>query len=344
MKIAQLVSNYHSIPPKKGGAIYQVVDRITNGLLAKGHDVTLFASGDSTTDAHLVSVAKKRTAIMGLSDVQIRHYMHLLASKCYEMADEFDIVHSHFNLISSFYSRLSQTPTVQTLHSGLTDEVKPFLHEYKDLNYISFSHSQRRQMQELNWVGNVYHGIDVNRFAFNDAPDDYFLFMGRVVEDKGPHLAIEAARAAGVRLVIGGRSYGDQRYWHDFIEPHIDGKKVQYIGEANNEDKIEYFKNAKALLFPIQWEEPFGLVLIEAMACGTPVIGFNQGSVAEIIRDGQTGYVVNDVRGMINAIKAIDSISRRACRERVERLFSIDKMVTGYERMYQRVIDDHRRS
>ncbi len=343
MRVAELVSNYHSLPPVKAGAIYQVVDCITNGLLDKGHDVTVFGSGDSKTRANLVSVTDKSTSKMGLPSNGVNHYMHLLASKCFEMADEFDIIHSHFSLISAFYSRLVKTPTVQTIHSSVTDDVRPFLKAFKDLNYISFSHSQRRQVPELNWIANVYHGIDTKKLKFKAKPDDYYLFMGRIVQEKGPHLAIEAAKALGANIVIAGRSYADDQYWHKYIEPQIDGRQVRFIGEASNKDKITFFRNAKALLFPIQWEEPFGLVLIEAMACGTPVIGYNRGSVAEIIRDGETGYVVEDVKEMVEAMKKIEHIDRSACRYRVEHLFSQDKMVNGYERVFERVIDQYSR-
>ncbi|MBU0625353.1 glycosyltransferase family 4 protein, partial [Patescibacteria group bacterium] len=294
---------------------------------------------DSITQARLESVTNIRTSNMDLSNNTIQHYMHLLASKCYEKANEFDIIHSHFTLISAFYNRLVKTPSVQTLHSSITDDVRSLLAEFKDLNYISFSHSQRRQMPELNWIANVYHGIDMEEFQFNDQPGDYLLFMGRIVEEKGPHLAIEVARELGEQIIIAGSSYADDSYWHDQIEPQIDGKQVQYIGEASNVDKIDYFRNAKALLFPIQWEEPFGLVMIEAMACGTPVIALNRGSAKEIIRDGETGFVVEDLKGLIEATQAVNKINRRACRDRVERLFSLEKMVDGYERVFKRIIE-----
>lgn len=342
MRIAQLVSNYHTVPPKKAGAIYQVVDRIVNGLIDRGHDISLFASGDSVTEAKLHAVTEVGTSQMGISDVMVRHYMHLLASTCYERADEFDIIHSHFNLISAFYSGLVRTPTVQTIHSMILDDTYPFLYALKDRNYISFSHSQRKQMPDINWIGNVYHGLDMNEFLYNAVPDDYYLFMGRIVEEKGPHLAIRAAKGAGKRIIIAGRSDRDDRYWHDEMESEIDGDQVQYIGEADNVSKIEYFRKAKALLFPIKWEEPFGLVMIEAMACGTPVIAFDRGSAAEIVRDGETGFIVKDVEGIKEAMGKIDTISREACRDRAERFFSLDKMLVGYERIYERVIESNK--
>lgn len=346
MKIAQLVSNHHSVPPVASGAIYHVVNRITEGLIDQGHDLTLFASGDSKTRADLIGFPETHTAAMGVDERMIKHYMHALASKCFSLAGEFDIIHSHFNLISSYYAPLISTPVVQTLHSNIKEELHPIMNGLRHGKnmYISFSYSQRRQFPELNWVANVYHGIDVSRFPRNLEPDDYLLFIGRITEDKGAHLAIEAAKAAGKRIVIAGASYQNETYWHEKIEPEIDGKTVQYIGELSHDDKVEYFRKAKALLFPIQWEEPFGLVMIESMACGTPVIGFDRGSVSEIVQNGVTGYVVKDVKGMVDAIGGIGKISRAECSDRVGRFFSFSKMVSGYERVYGRVIEDYGRA
>lgn len=345
MRIAQLVSNHHSVPPVSSGAIYHVVDRLTDGLISRGHDLTLFASGDSKTRASLESFPNAHTASMNLDERMTKHYMHALASKCFMEASEHDIIHSHFNLISSYYAPLVDTPVVQTLHSNIREELHPIMRElsHGKNRYISFSYSQRRQFPDLNWIANVYHGIDPSLFPCNHDPEDYLLFIGRITEDKGAHLAIEAARAAGMRLVIAGASYPDETYWHEKIEPEIDGKTVQYIGELSHGDKVEHFRKAKALLFPIQWEEPFGLVMIEAMACGTPVIGFDRGSVSEIVQNGITGYVVEDVKGMVDAISGIEKISRAACCERVGRFFSFDKMVSGYERVYGRVAEEHQR-
>ncbi|MFH1047542.1 MAG: glycosyltransferase family 4 protein [Patescibacteria group bacterium] len=339
MKLAQLVSNYFSVPPRSSRAIFQVVDRITTGLVDSGHDVTLFASGDSSTRAELRSVTAGQVSDLGLTPMQSRNLVHLLISKCYREAAEFDLIHSHFNLMSSFYARLVSTPTVLTVHTPITALTRPLMALYRDLRYISFSHSQRRQMPELNWIGNVYHGIDTSAFQFSPEPENFLLFIGRIVKEKGVHLAIEAAKAAGLPLVIAGRTGDEPTYWHKKIEPHIDGLNVRYVGELDNERKIDYFRRAKALLFPVKWEEPFGLVMIEAMACGTPVIGFNRGAVAEIVQDGETGYVVRGVAGMVKAIHKISKISRVACRARVDRLFSINQMVNGYERVYERVID-----
>ena len=342
MRIAQLVNNFRKVTATTNNAIYSHTALLSNGLTARNNEVSLFASGDSVTNAKLNSVTPANTGDMDISERLRRNYVHLLISKCYNSAKEFDIIHSHLMLLSSFYAKLTNTPTVQSLHVPITDEIKPILHEFKDNYYVSFSLAQRSQMPELNWVANIYHGLDLNEFQFNPHPGDYFLYLGRIAPDKGLHLAIEAAEKAGVNLVIAGRSYQSDGYWHNEIEKHIDGQKVKYVGEANYQQKKELLQNAKALLFPTQAAETFGLSMIESMASGTPVIGWNNGSVAEIVQDQETGFVVNSVAEMVKAIGKIDKISRQACRERATRLFSIEKMVTGYEKVYLKVIELHK--
>lgn len=341
MRIAQLVSNLHKVSNKSNQAIYSHVAGLTDALVERGNDVTLYAAGNSETSARLAAVTDLPTSEMNLTDESIKHYMHLLATQCFVNAASVDIIHSHFNLVSAFYAKLVQTPMVQTLHSPIDARIKPFLSFFKDNNYISFSYAQRNQMPELNWVANVYHGINVNEFQYNPESEDYLIYLGRITEDKGVHLAIEAAKAAGKQLVIAGHSYPQEKYWHSVIEKHIDDNSVRYIGEANFETKIRYLKGAKAMLFPTQISETFGLSMIEAMACGTPVIGWNNGSVQEVIQDRYTGYVVDNMNSMVKAIHAIDKISRQACRDRAEKFFSIEKMVTGYERVYLRIIEEH---
>ncbi|MBI5654256.1 glycosyltransferase family 4 protein [Candidatus Uhrbacteria bacterium] len=339
MKIAQLVSSLHPVGPRSNHAIYSHVSALADTFSDLGHETHLYASGDSKTKAELHSVIASAHEMKNLPpDIQ-HYYIHTLISQCYEDAKSFDIVHSHFSLLSAFYANLTQTPSIISVHSPIRDEIKPFLLRYKNLNYVSFTYAQRRQMPELNWVANIYHGVDTELFAFNKFPEDYFLYLGRVTEDKGVHIAIEAAKAAGVNLVIVGRSYPTEGYWHQYIEPEINGKTVRYVGEADLEQKIEWFRNAKALLFPIaQRDEPFGLVLIEAMSCGTPVIAWNNGSVPEVVKDKETGYIVDSVAGMVKAIKAIEKISRNVTRLRAETFFSQKKMTSGYLKVYERMI------
>jgi len=281
---------------------------------------------------------------MNLSEKNARQYMQLLISRCYKHAKDnnIDIIHSHFNLFHNFYSNLVDIPTVQSIHSPVASDIKPLLLEFKNNKFISFSLAQRKTMPELNWIANIYHGVDMKTFTFNEETEDYFLYLGRITEVKGVHLAIEAAKKANVPLIIAGSSYENEGYWHKKIEKNIDGKMIRYVGLLDFHEKIKYFQKAKGLLFPSQWEEPFGISMIEAMSCGTPVIGWDRGSVPEVISHGNTGYVVNSVEEMVQAIKNIDKIDRKTTRKRAERYFSVEKMVSGYTKVYSRVIEEYK--
>lgn len=340
MRIAQLVSNLHPVHPKASKAIYSHTGSLANGLCGKGHEVHLFASSDSETKATLHSVSES----LGKSDVPEdvrRHYVSAHIAKCYEFAKTgVDIVHSHFSLLSAFFSRLVDVPTLTSVHSPIDDRIRPFLERYKTERYVSFSLAQRQQMPELNWYANIYHGIDTKLFAFNPEPEDYLLYLGRITEEKGVHDAIEAAKAAGLHLRIAGSSYPSEGYWQKRIEPEVNGVSIRYVGEASLETKIPLLQNARALLFPTRYNEVFGYVMIEAMACGTPVIGFRNGSVPEIVKDGVTGFVVDDVAGMIDAIGKLDAIDRSVVRKRAETLFSVEKMVSGYDKVYKRILEE----
>ncbi len=342
MKIAQLVSPLHAVSSTANYAIYSHVGSLCDGLIGNNNDVSLFAAGDSQTKAKLYSVYP--SALNTISDITVRQrnlYFNLLTAKCYEHANNLDIIHSHFAITGSFPSNLVNTPIAVSIHSPIDEEIKPFLSEYKDLYYISFSLSQRKQMPELNWFANIYHGVDTDKFAFNLTPDDYFFYLGRLTEEKGVHLAIEAAKAAGVKLVIAGLSYPSEGYWHSHMEKNIDGVNIKYVGEQCEEEKIKLLQNAKALLFPSQYQEQFGYVMIEAMSCGTPVIGWNNGAVPEVIQEGKSGFIVNSVEEMTEAIKNIENISREETRKRVEVFFSVQKMISGYQKVYENIMTDY---
>ncbi|MFZ5391133.1 MAG: glycosyltransferase family 4 protein [Patescibacteria group bacterium] len=341
MRIAQLVSNYHRVSINTKQAIYSLVAGLSNGLVKKGHQVSLFASGDSGSQAELASVTATSTYKMDITETMRRYHLHHLISECYRQAENFDVIHSHFNLLSSFYSDLVKTPSLKSLHSPISPEIKPLLKKFKHHNYISFSLAQRKQMPELNWVANIYHGVDTHKFKFKLRPKNYLMYLGRITEDKGVHLAIEAAKAANVQLIIAGMSYENEGYWHNAIEPNIDGKNIIYAGQLDFDTKVEYLRNARGLLFPTQYNEVFGMVMIEAMACGTPVIAWKNGSVPEIIKHKQTGYIIKSLPEMVKAINHLGKINRQAARDRVENLFSMEKMVTGYEKVYQRLMEDH---
>lgn len=338
MKIAQLVSNFYPVTPRVNNAIYSHVSALSDGLIKMGQSVDLFAAGGSISRANLHAVTPGPVSQLEMSSEHKKYLVHELISECYSEASKFDIIHSHFTLLSSFYSSAVETPTVQSIHSPITEDLKPFLLRHRNNRYISFSLAQRRVMPELNWIANIYHGVDMNVFAFNPEPQEYFLFLGRITEDKAPHLAIEAAKAAGVKLLIAGRSYPSEGYWHEKIEKHIDGVNIRYVGEADFDRKITLLQGAKALLSPVQAEETFGLAMIEAMACGTPVIGWDRGSVAEVVAHNQSGFVVDSMEKFVEAIKSIDNISREATRKRAEIYFSTEKMVSGYKKVYERVI------
>ncbi|MFA6417505.1 MAG: glycosyltransferase family 4 protein [Patescibacteria group bacterium] len=341
MKIAQLSLNYYNTEPNSSHAIYSHVAWLCNGL-AKENEVTLFASPKSKVDCKIESVLNDQASVFNLKEDIRKYYTQLLSSKCYGSAKNFDIIHSHFNITHGFFSSLVSTPTIASVHFPIDDNLYKIMNNFQNVRYVSFSQAQRKSLPKLDWVGNIYHGVDTEIFSFNPKPKPYLFYLGRVTEQKGVHLAIEAAKAAGMQLIIAGYSYQDEGYWHEKIEKYIDGTTVRYVGEANFEQKIEYLRNATALLFPTQVNEHFGYVMIEAMSCGTPVIGWKNGAVSEVISDKKTGYVVDSVKGMVKAIKNIDKINRRAPRERVEKLFSIEKMVSGYQKVYQRVIDDYR--
>ncbi len=342
MKIAQLASNFYSSGPDVNMAIYSHVAWLTNGLTNRSNDLTLFGGANSEINGEVVSITDKPTLQMDISDDMRKYYLHALIGECYKRASEFDIIHSHLTLWPSFYSKLVKTPTVMSLHSPLPADIKALMANYKDDYYVSFSLAQRKKIPDLNWFANVYHGVDTQLFNFNPHPQDYLLYLGRVTEEKGVHMAIAAAQAVNMPLIIAGHSYPKEGYWHDQIEKKIDGKMIRYVGEANLHDKIEYLQNAKALLFPTQYDEVFGLVMIEAMSCGTPVIAWNKGSVPEVIKHNQTGYIVNSLEEMITSIKSIDKISRQAARDRALNFFSVEAMVSNYERMYVKIIDDYR--
>lgn len=340
MRILQLTSNIHPVSPTFQKAIGSHVAWLSNGLADRGHEVHLFGAKESETKAiqHGTTGALSK---MDITSEEQRRFVLLNISRAYEFAQTgADIVHSNFTLLSNYFAPISSVPTLTSVHSPITPGQREILSYFKKERFVSFSLAQRKQAPELNWYANIYHGVDTKVFAYNDTPKDYFLYLGRITEEKGTYHAIEAAKAAGVPLLIAGTSYPAEGYWQKCIEPHIDGVQVQYLGEADFERKIELLQNARALLFPTRTGEVFGYSMIEAMSCGTPVIGFDNGSVSEIVQEGVSGFVVLDAEGMAEAIKKIDQIDRARVRRRAERFFSVEKMITGYERVYKRILED----
>lgn len=338
MKIAQLCSVYRAVHDESPYGVHNLVGNLCNSLSRRGQEVSLFASGDSKTLAKIYAVNTINAADRHLSEQEIMRENLATASLCYSQADRFDIIHDHFSLLGCYFSQISHTPTLHSVHIPLNQEVLSQILRYKKERFVSFSLAQRAQYPELNWVANIYHGIDTARYTFNSEAQDYLLYLGRITQDKGVHHAIAVAKATNTPLVIAGVSNPQENYWSHIIEPHVDENNIRYVGRANLDQKVQLMRNAKALLFPTLAQETFGMVMIEAMSCGTPVIAFDNGAVNEVVQDKETGYVVRTEKQMAAAIKKIKKISRNACRERAERLFSIEKMTRGYERVYQRYV------
>ncbi len=340
MRIAQIAPLWERVPPSTYGGTELVVSLLTEELVRRGHEVTLFASGDSITAAKLESVHYKALRL----DASVKEaaiYEMLQLSQVYERANEFDIIHSHMGCTALPYTNLVKTPTVHTLHGIFTpDNEKLFTHARKQ-PFVSISHSQREPRLNLNCVATVYNGVDPDSYAFYPQPSDppYLAFLGRLSPEKGTHLAIEIAQRTNSVLKIAGKIDAvDVEYYETQIKPHIDGEQIQFLGEANHMQKNVLMGNAIATLFPITWREPFGLVMIESMVSGTPVIALEMGSTREVIADGKTGFLCHSVDECIAALGKIDSIDRHACRQHVEDHFSVRRMADGYEAVYQQVM------
>ena len=340
MRIAQVAPLWERVPPPAYGGTELVVGLLTDELVRRGHEVTLFASGDSISLAKLESVHPQALRL----DKTVKEYPiyeMLQLSRVYERASEFDIIHSHVGCSALPYVNLVKTPTVHTLHGVFTpDNEKLFVHA-RQQPYVSISDAQREPRLKLNCVATVYNGIDLDTYEFNPHPSDppYLAFLGRLSPEKGPHLAIEIAKRSGWRLKMAGKvDVVDRDYFEREIKPQIDGKQIEYLGEANHAQKCELMANAVATLFPITWREPFGLVMIESMATGTPVIAMELGSTPEVIDHGKTGFLCHSVEECIAAIGKAAQLNRYACREHVCNHFSVERMTDGYEAVYQQIL------
>ncbi len=342
MRIAQIAPLWERVPPPGYGGTELVVGLLTDELVRRGHDVTLFASGDSISLAKLESVHPRALRLdPTVKDASVYDVLQL--SRVYERADEFDVIHSHVGYVALPYANLVTTPTVHTLHGIFTpDNEKMFAHA-KRQRYVSISDSQREPRLGLNCVATVYNGIDVNSHKFFSQPDEspYLAFVGRISPEKGTHIAIEIAKQSGWHLKIAGKiDVVDVEYFETMVKPHIDGKQIEYLGEANHNQKNELMGRAVATLFPITWREPFGLVMVESMAAGTPVIAMKMGSTEEVIAHGATGFVCENVEECVESIRKVTEIDRNICRDYVWENFSVRRMVDGYEDVYRKVISE----
>ena len=353
MKIAQVAPLWFPLPPKTFGGTELVAYNLTEGLVKRGHQVTVFAAGDSRVSARLVAGWPKHLIKERMGGKVIpwnnAHFPLLNFSQAFYQANKFDIIHIHENsaLLSSFFVDLVKTPVITTLHDPFPgpkskDRWATF-NKFKKHNYVCISQAHQKSTKlKLNVVGIVYNGINLENFKFQEKPRDYLVWLGRIDPVKGVAEAIKIAKKVGKKLILAGRvdrnSPIASRYFDQKIKPQLKRGKIEYLGEVNMQQKNNLLRDAFAFISPIQWEEPFGLVMIEAMACGTPVIAFNRGAVAEIVKDKKTGYVVKNEREMITAIKKIDKIKRRDCREQVGKFFSVERMTLEYEKIYKKLI------
>jgi glycosyltransferase involved in cell wall biosynthesis len=320
-------------PPRQYGAWETVASNITEGLVARGWDVTLFATRDSITSAHLHAVIDQGYEEDRTVDPKVAEYLHI--SEAFEHAGEFDLIHSHYDFMALAYSRLVKTPVLTTIHGFSSPKIMPVYQKYRDGYFVSISNSDRAP--GLDYLATVYNGIDLSLYPFQEAPGGALVFLGRIHADKGVHLAIAVARLSGLPLLIAG-IIQDQEYFQKQVEPYLDGD-IRYIGPVDVAGKNELFRQAKALLHLNTIPERFGLVLAEANAAGVPVIAMDLGSCREVIEDGKTGFLVGSVNQAVEALKSVHKIDREACRKRVQQCFSIETMVEAYERVYCTIFD-----
>jgi glycosyltransferase involved in cell wall biosynthesis len=343
MKIAQIAPIVYPIPPKKYGGTERVVYGITEELVKMGHDVTLFASGDSVTSAKLVSVTPKCLSDLNSSDPfgsNILSCMHF--GLAYKMQEEFDIIHDHMGMLSLPTANLSKTPVVYTYHGPFTPDIQEI---YSILNkpfVASISKNQGNSAKlQMNHIGTVYNGLYMDHYPFSEKTEGYLLFVGRITLEKGVHHAIEAAMRLKMPLIIAAKLettfQPDVDYFEEKVKPYL-SETIQWIGEVNEQERNKLMSKAVAFLHPVTWPEPFGLTLIESMACGTPVIGFNLGSIPELIKDGVSGFVVENVDEMVERVKMVSQIDRIGCRNYALTNFSARKMAEGYLALYEKIL------
>lgn len=335
MKIAMLSPLSWRTPPRHYGPWENVVSLLTEQLVKMGVDVTLFASGDSHTDGKLAWVCARPWSEDPSIDAKVWECLHI--SEVFSRADEFDLIHNQFDFLPLTYSGFTATPLVTTIHGFSSPSILPVYKKYnKQTHYVAISAADKRP--ELDYIATIHHGIDTAQFTYREAAGDYLLFFGRIHPDKGTHEAIEVARRTGRRLVIAG-IVQDETYFRQQVEPHIDGSAVTYLGSVGPQQRSTVLGGALALLHPIHFDEPFGLSVVESMACGTPVIAYGRGSMAEIIDDGRTGFIVDDLKAAVQAVDRIDSLERRACRDEVLERFTAEHMASRYLEVYRKILD-----
>ncbi len=339
MRIAQVAPLYESVPPRYYGGTERVVSWLTERLVALGHDVTLFASADSVTNARLVPMCRKALRLDADSVDPIAHHV-LMMEEVFARAEDFDLIHFHTDYLHFSRTRRERVPCLTTLHGRLDiPDLVPLYDEFREIPLVSISNAQRTPIPWANWVGTVHHGMPCNMLPFRERSGRYLAFLGRVSPEKGLDRAIEISIQSGVPLKIAAKvDRADCDYFEREIKDRLRHPLITFVGEIGNSEKGDFLGNAAALLFPVNWPEPFGLVMIEAMACGTPVIAYPCGSVPEVIRNGLNGYVVRNVEEGVQALKRLPGIDRVKCRQYFELNFSDDRMAEEYLGIYQKLI------
>ncbi len=342
MKIAQIAPLAERVPPKTYGGTERVIHALTEELVRRGHEVTLFATGDSITSANLASVYPR-----GLREAHIRDVYGLNLStllhigKAYEMQDAFDIIHDHLTPVTLPIANIARTPVVMTLHGPFTSENRKLFQSMRKPYIVTISEAQAHNVPDINLAGVVHNGLPMENYPYEAKPGEYLLYVGRISMEKGVHYAVEVSQRLDIPLVIAAKlEKVDRPYFSEYIEPYL-SERIQWIGEVDEACRNELMSKALCFLHPVTWREPFGLTLIEAMACGCPVVAFNKGSIPEIVKNGETGYVVDDVENMIEAVAEIYSVDRARCRTYTLENFSAKKMADGYEALYRKLLGIH---
>ena len=339
MRIAQVAPLYERVPPLFYGGTERIVSYLTEELISQGHELTLFASGDSLTSGRLTAPCTQALRLNpACEDPLVYHFLQL--EQVFQKAAAFDVIHFHIDYLHYPFSRRLEVPQVTTLHGRLDQpDLVPLYREFCDMPVISISNAQQKPLPAINWQATVYHGLPTDLYQLQKSRGSYLAFLGRISPEKRPDRAIEIAKRANLKLKIAAKvDAHDREYMEREIRPLLDHPLVEFIGEIDDHQKPEFLGEASALLFPIDWVEPFGLVMIEAMACGTPTIAYRRGSVAEVIDDGITGFVVDNIDGAIDAINNLKYFDRQRCRKVFETRFSAKRMATEYLKIYEQLI------
>ena len=340
MRIAQVAPLFESVPPKYYGGTERVVSYLTEELVRQGHEVTLFASGDSVTKAHLVAACRRSLRLDKHCMDQLAHQI-LMLEHVFQRAGEFDIVHFHIDYLHFPVSRRQPIPHMTTMHGRLDiPDIIPLHQEFLDMPLVSISDGQRKPLPWANWQATVYHGLPSDLYRFRSEPGSYLAFLGRVSPEKRVDRAIEIAKQVQIPLKIAGKvDRVDEEYFESVVEPLLRDPLVEFVGEIGEGEKEDFLGNAYALLFPIDWPEPFGLVMIEAMSCGTPLIAYLGGAVPEVMEEGHTGLIVKGLEDAVDAVRRVPELSRQRCREVFDQHFTAARMAHDYLGVYQRLIN-----